>query len=125
VTPVRRYALYQLPGVVFVAVAAAIAWWAHAISATIAGGLVALWIAKDVALYPVVRRSYRDARAPSERLIGTRAEVRVRLDPRGWVSARGELWRAEVRGAGAPLDAGRVVVVRGVDGLVLVVEAAD
>jgi len=125
VTTLQRYVGYQAPGVVFVAVAAGIAWGAEAISGALAVGLVALWVAKDVALYPLVRRSYARGETPGERLVGTEAEVRVALDPVGWVWVRGELWRAEVRPGMAPLAVGRRVVVRGLDGLVLVVEAAD
>ena len=124
-TALQRYALYQVPGVAFVGVAAGAAWWAEALSGTVAGGLVALWVAKDAALYPVVRRSYTGGETPHARFIGTHAEVRVALDPSGWVAARGELWRAEVGEGGAPLEAGRRVVVRAVDGLVLVVEPID
>lgn len=121
-----RYVAYQVPGVAFVAAASAIGWWGGAISGTLAVGFVALWVAKDVALYPVVRRSYVRGETPAAQLVGRHAEVvRGALAPSGWVSLDGELWRAEVDVGRPSIDAGRGVVVRGVDGLVLVVEAAD
>ena len=121
-TALQRYVVYQVPGVAFVSMAAGAAWWTEALSGTLAGGLVALRVAKDAALYPVVRRSYAGDESPHRQLVGTRGEVRVALDPEGWVWARGELWQARIRDGGAPLEAGRGVVVREVDGLVLVVE---
>jgi len=124
VTALQRYVLYQVPGVAFVGIAAASAWAAEAVSGPLAVGLVALWVAKDVALYPLVRRSYARGETPGEQLLGTEAEVRVALDPLGWVWARGELWRAEVRPGAPSLAVGRRVVIRGLDGLVLVVEPA-
>jgi membrane protein implicated in regulation of membrane protease activity len=124
VTTLQRYVAYQVPGVAFVSVAAGAAWWAEALSGTVAGGVIAVWVAKDAALYPVVRRSYAGRETPHARLVGTRGEVRVALDPEGWVWVRGELWRAEAR-SGRPLEVGRSVVVRGVEGMLLVVEAED
>ena len=54
-------------------------------------------------------------------LIGLVGEARGRLDPDGPVFVKGALWRG--RSVGDPIEAGAAVRVRGVDGLVLRVEA--
>ena len=55
-------------------------------------------------------------------MIGKAAEVRTALTPFGQVEVRGELWRASV-GAGEHQPVGATVIVRGVQGLELQVEA--
>ncbi|HEY1994861.1 MAG TPA: nodulation protein NfeD [Edaphobacter sp.] len=57
-------------------------------------------------------------------MIGGTAIVRTPLNPSGQVEIRGELWQASLRGA-ASLAVGSAVSVRGVDGLVLIVEPAE
>ena len=55
----------------------------------------------------------------AEGMIGERAEVIARCDPRGSVRLRGEIWNATCATA---VDAGETVRIAGVDGLTLVVE---
>ena len=58
----------------------------------------AVWAAKDLALFPMVWRSYVSGdNDPVRQLIGLEAIVVDNLDPVGYVRVRGELWRAEVR----------------------------
>jgi membrane-bound serine protease (ClpP class) len=57
-------------------------------------------------------------------MVGGTAIVRTPLNPSGQVEIRGELWQASLRGA-ASLAVGSAVSVRGVDGLVLIVEPAE
>jgi len=54
-------------------------------------------------------------------LIGLTGEARGRLAPDGPVEVKGAMWRA--RSLGLPIDPGTKVRVRGVDGMVLKVEA--
>jgi membrane-bound ClpP family serine protease len=54
-------------------------------------------------------------------LIGLVGEARGRLAPDGPVFVKGALWRG--RSVGDPIDPGSPVRVRGVDGLILQVEA--
>jgi membrane-bound serine protease (ClpP class) len=54
-------------------------------------------------------------------MIGGTAIVRTPLNPTGQVEIRGELWQASLRGQ-ASLAAGSAVSVRGIEGLVLIVE---
>ena len=54
-------------------------------------------------------------------LIGLVGEAKGRLAPDGPVEVKGATWRG--RSTGEPIDAGTKIRVRGVDGLVLRVEA--
>ena len=60
--------------------------------------------------------------AGQESLIGMAGTVRVTLDPKGIVHARGEEWTA--RSTGGPIPAGTEVRVTGIEGLTLDVEPA-
>lgn len=85
---------------------------------------VALWIAKDIALYPLVWRSLEQspARAPYE---GEVAITLSALDPAGEIRVRGERWKARLRDdAAARVEEGMRVRVVGRDGLTLIVIAA-
>jgi len=123
VSPLARYVLFQVPGAALVAVGLAILWRTDALSVEAAGGLLGLWVAKDAALYPLVRGAYEGGRAAGGmRFVGMTAKVREPLDPEGWVVVRGERWRARlVRGA-RPCGAGATVRVRGAEGMTLLVE---
>ncbi len=57
-------------------------------------------------------------------MIGRTAIARTPLNPTGQVEIRGELWQASLRGA-ASLAIGSAVYVRGIEGLVLIVEPAQ
>ena len=82
---------------------------------------IALWIVKDVALYPVFARSYaRRDHEQLDRLIGTRAVVTQVLDPEGWVRAGAELWRARSR-SGSRIEPGADVIIEAVERMTLVV----
>lgn len=105
-SPWRRYWLFQLPGIVVVAALAAVA--AHWLSLPPWACVVAavLWIAKDAALYPVVKASYQ-AGSPTgpASLIGSLGTVRDALDPIGLIKIGPELWKAK---SSAPAAAGDV-----------------
>lgn len=60
-------------------------------------------------------RRYR-VRGGAEGMIGERAEVLERCDPRGRVRLRGEIWHA-ISADGEPLEPGERVYVRAVEGL--------
>jgi membrane-bound serine protease (ClpP class) len=57
-------------------------------------------------------------------MIGGTAIARTPLNPTGQVEIRGELWQASLRGP-ASLSIGSAVYVRGIEGLVLIVEPAQ
>jgi len=88
--------------------------------------LFALWIAKDLALYPILRVGYEDPSPDiSEQLVGALGSVRDDLEPEGWVRVGAELWRARCPTRDAPLRVDTTVRVTEVDGLVLEVEPLD
>jgi membrane protein implicated in regulation of membrane protease activity len=90
-------------------------WWTGA-------GVVALWVLKDLLLFPVMRHYYRAV--PSERrMVGAEGIALSRLNPRGFVRVRGEIWQAEqAHGANGEILEGARVRVRDVRGLLVLVE---
>lgn len=120
-----RYLLFESPGWVLAAVALALLVYVGELSARTAWILLGVFVAKDFALYPVLRVGYQPS-APdgSGSLIGALGTARERLDPEGWVRVGAELWRAEVSQGHAPIEAGAPVRVVAVRALTLQVEAA-
>ncbi len=119
-TTLTRYCLFQIPGVV---IAAALAWAAaHWFSVPIWAGIlaVAIWIAKDVALYPILKAAY-EAGGPSgpESMIGSVGTVTEGLNPSGFIRIGPELWCAK---SAAPLAEGQLVRVIGCAGMTMLVE---
>jgi membrane protein implicated in regulation of membrane protease activity len=110
-----RYLLMQVPGWLIVAVGAVVA-TSYGADPKLAWTIAGAWMAKDLVAYPFVRRAYTRARSGTEALVGEIAVVRDRLDPSGWVTLRGELWRAELAERGDAVPSGRRVRVRAVDG---------
>ena len=120
-----RYALFQIPGIAGVALLAYALWRWVGLPAEVAIAAVALWVAKDVALYPLLRRAHEVTPEGAAVLIGRRGIARRRLAPNGTVSFGVELWRAEIAPAAEPIDAGAAVRVVAVRGLTLIVAADD
>jgi len=116
----QRYWLYQLPGIVVVAALAVVAaqWLSLPLWACVLATL--LWVAKDAALYPVVKASYQTGgpTGPAS-LIGSLGTVRDTLDPIGLIKIGPELWKAK---SSSPAAAGDVVRVVGCTGMTLLVE---
>ena len=120
-TPIVRYILLQLPGAGLVL---GFLWWLHAsasLALWVAVAIFLLWIGKDVALYPVVRRAYESTPPPLERLIGLQARVIHGFDRSGLVRLGSELWQAELLEKSGPVSANDVVIVESTRGLTLMV----
>jgi len=120
-----RYAIFQLPGTTAVSLLlAALVRWGGLAPRT-AALLLALWVLKDLALFPFVRKAYetRGGGGGAEALVGALGTAQDRLDPEGWVRLGHERWRARARGGSIEKDL--PVRVREVRGLVLVVEPAE
>jgi membrane-bound serine protease (ClpP class) len=112
--------LLQTPGwLAAAAIAFALGVWVG-LPAWIGVALVAVWIAKDLALYPAMKHAYErsERNGPGEALVGSRGVVTQDLDLDGWVSVHGSLWQAR---AEQRIERGRRVTVEAVDGLCLVV----
>lgn len=120
---VAKYILFQLPELAVVCVLAigARSWvglpdWA-------AAGIIALWVIKDVVLYPFVRIAYQPGSGGgAASMVGARGTAQEALRPLGYVRISAELWRAELRTGAPPVERGDRIRVTGVDGLTLVVE---
>ena len=120
---VVRYALLQVAGVALLVLDLIVVRRWVDLPAWFAWGLVALWVATDVILFPFVWRAYDwDRPGTTNSMVGTRGIAEERLAPSGYVRVRGELWQAEVMGDGPPLDRGEAVRVRGICGLTLLIE---
>lgn len=83
--------------------------------------IVAVWIAKDAAMYRSMRRYY-EAQPPERRIVGEEAVTLCSLDPSGFVRVHGEIWQAHLAHDQQPLEEGVRVRVSDVAGLVLRVE---
>jgi len=115
-----KYVLFQLPGG---AVVAGLAWAAHrwlGLDGWLAAGAVALWLAKDAALFPFVRHAYAvESRPAAAGLLGAEGVAQDELAPEGFVRVGAELWRARLARGAAPVAAGAPVRVVGLEGLTL------
>ena len=120
-----RYTLYQIPEWVLAAGAAVLLYRWGVLTGWTGALLVAAVMAKDAALYPLLRTAYEsDASTAIERLIGLRGVAVESLAPHGYVRVRGELWRSEPA-AGAPtIHPGHPVTVAAVRGTTLLVRPA-
>ena len=122
-----KYLLVQSAGWALAALAlAGLRYWLD-LPLWVVTGLFGLWLAKDLAMYPLVRRAYEpsEARTGAAALIGARGTAREGLDPAGYVHVRGELWRAETPPGGPPIPPGSRVAVRAARGLTLIVEPEE
>jgi membrane-bound ClpP family serine protease len=120
-----RYLMFEIPGWVVAAVVLTLLVRAEQLPERTAWILFALFVAKDFALYPLLRVGYQPS-APdgASSLVGALGTARERLDPEGWVRVGAELWRAELAHGQAPVEAGTAVRVVAVDALTLHVERA-
>jgi membrane protein implicated in regulation of membrane protease activity len=74
--------------------------------------IVAVWVAKDALLYPLVWRSYDTAYpVTAHSMEGAHGVATERIDSTGYVRVRGELWRAELTDSAPPIDKGERVLV--------------
>ena len=86
-------------------------------------GLIALLVIKDIALFPLVWRSYDpDIPALTNRMEGALGIAIDDLHPTGYVEIGAERWQAEVLGGGPSIRRGQRVRVSGINGLTLLVQ---
>lgn len=117
-SPLARYLTAQVPGWIIVAIGAMVA-SSYGADPRLAWTIAGAWVFKDLVAYPFVRRAYERGRSAVEALVGEVGTVRDALAPSGWVTIRGEVWRAELDGAAGPVPAGRQVRVQSVEGRTL------
>jgi membrane protein implicated in regulation of membrane protease activity len=116
-----RYLLWQLPGwllaagaLALIARATGLAWW-------IVIGAIAVVIARDIVLYPVMRVVFRPPSPPYP--LGAHGVTIEPLRPRGMIRVHGELWRACA--VGDAIKEQDRIVVAGARGLTLFVKRPD
>lgn len=121
-----RYLAFEAPSWVLLAAVLGVLMVVWDLSLGLSALVLALWIVKDLALFPILRIAYEPAGGSggAENLIGARGIVSADLDPEGWVQIGPERWRARVSREHAPVPAGAQVRVTAVDGLLLRVEPA-
>jgi membrane protein implicated in regulation of membrane protease activity len=120
---VVKYTLLQLPALTLLAIILYFMRLWVAIPAWLIGGIIALWVVKDVVLFFFVWRAYdQDRHTDANTMIGLRGIVKDRLAPSGYVEVHGELWRAEVMEGASPVNSGENIRVRGIRGLTLIVQ---
>jgi membrane-bound ClpP family serine protease len=118
-----RYLLLQIPS----GFAVAVGLWAFVhwgpLPPPAAFALFGVWVAIEVALFPVLRVGYEEGGqvAGVESMIGAVGRACSPLDPDGFVQLGHERWRARADGGPLPVPAGARVRVREVRDLLLVV----
>jgi membrane-bound ClpP family serine protease len=119
-----RYLAFQAPSWVALVVVLAILVRVWDLSLAMPALVLALWVVKDLALFPVLRIAYEPAGGSggAENLIGALGTVSADLDPEGWIRIGSERWRARVSRDHSPVPIGAAVRVTAVEGLLLRVE---
>jgi membrane protein implicated in regulation of membrane protease activity len=117
--------LFQIPDLILLSLglAAAVRWWGLPVYA--ACGLVAMWVVKDVIMYPIVRVAYESGSSSGvDGILGSLAVVSQQLAPSGYARLGSELWKAELASGSGPVLVGSAIRVVEVRGLTLIVEPA-
>lgn len=124
-TPLTRYIVVQIPG--WFAIGLLLIWcvtlqW---LSLQLASIIMAIWIGKDAALYPLCRIAFQTGPATGAKaLIGKEAEVVTTLSPDGQVKIDGERWQA-TSADGETINAGQRIRIIDCDELKLIVQSND
>lgn len=118
-----RYALFQIPGLALLTlILILVRHWVD-LPEWFFWGVIAVWLAKDVILFPFVWRAYdRDRLRELQSLVGTEGIVEERLAPCGYVRVHGEFWQAEVMQKETVVEKGEIVKIQKIEGLKLLVE---
>jgi membrane protein implicated in regulation of membrane protease activity len=117
-----RYFLLQLPGQIFFLLLLILIRRWIAFSDYLMWGLPAIWIGKDIVLFPFLWRYYAtDPSADSSRMVGRMGVALSRLAPDGHVRVGGERWRASIAEGASPIEKGQAICVDAIDGLRLTV----
>lgn len=121
-----RYILFQLPELVLVCLVLLGLVGMDVLGARLAWGLLAVWLVKEVVVFPFVRRAYEPS-DPSgvASILGATGVVTNRLDLEGMIRVGPELWAARLEAGCDPVEVGATVRVISIDGLRLTVVACD
>ena len=117
-----RYFLLQIPGWVLAAILLGMLhrWFALPLWAAVGGWM--LFLAKDFALYPYLKKAY-ETYSPSgaERLVGDIGIVSTDLQPEGYIRIGGELWQARLEDHSSTIPKGMKVRILRSEGMLLIV----
>jgi membrane protein implicated in regulation of membrane protease activity len=117
-----RYALLQVPALVLLVVLIILAKRWIDLPQWFIWVIIGLWIAKDVALFPLTWRAYdQDHARPESSMIGVIGIAEEKLNPSGYIRIGGELWKAELAVKDLLIEKGEAVQVQGIRGLTLLV----
>lgn len=127
-----RYAIFQLPGMFFAGIVLTLLVQWGQLTATLAWVLFALWVLKDLLMFPVTKIAYETPHRPHgpEALLGEEAVAQDAITyegngEAGWILVRGELWRALARQGTSPVAQGDRVRIVETRERVLVVEGSS
>lgn len=126
-----RYAIFQLPGMFFAGIVLTLLVQWGQLTPTLAWVLFALWVLKDLLMFPVTKIAYETPHRPHgpDALLGEEAVAQDAITcegsgEAGWVLVRGELWRALAREGTTPVAQGDRVRIVETRERVLVVEGS-
>jgi membrane protein implicated in regulation of membrane protease activity len=118
-----RYTLFQIPDLILLGLALAVAVHLWAFPVFAAYGLVAAWIAKDVVMYPILRIAYEaGGMSGVDAIHGALGVVTQALVPSGYVRLGSERWKAELASGSQVVSVGSAIRVVELRGLTLIVE---
>ena len=118
---VRKYILLQLPGIAAFSLFLMLLGTWIALPGWLFWTAITAWVATDAVLYPFVWRAYEPTGPGDHALVGARGTANERLDPSGYITVRGELWKAVLHEGSPPVDKGQTVQVQSIEGLTLIV----
>jgi membrane-bound ClpP family serine protease len=96
-------------------------WWDFPVFA--AYGLMTVWIAKDVIMYPILRIAYEAGGTSGvDAIHGALGVVTQALVPSGYVRLGSERWKAELASGSQAISVGSAIRVVELHGLTLIVE---
>jgi membrane-bound ClpP family serine protease len=121
-----RYTLLQLPAIalvigllIFIRRWVDIPSWLH-------WGIIIVWVAKDIILFPFVWRAYDwNQKESGHAMLGMHGVALEPLDPLGYILVRGERWRAQPKEKGIRIEKGQRVEVLRIKDLTLYVQPVD
>jgi membrane-bound ClpP family serine protease len=122
---VIKYVMVNLPAAVLVAAAMLYLEARKGLPVWLIWGVLVAWILKDVILFPFVRRAYEGGALEHQRFIEEIGTARERLAPEGYIQIHGELWHARVVSGKGVVEQEGSVIVKGIQGLTLLVEPEE
>jgi membrane-bound serine protease (ClpP class) len=117
-----RYFLLQLPGIFFIAALIILLYLIKAVSFKVIWIVLAVWIIKDIVLYPLIWKSYDLSPNPGKAsMIGQRGVALEAINPTGYVLVNGESWSARLKNKKSVIRKNDPIYVSDVQGLTLIV----